>query len=60
MVDRDDGELGAAEDDDLVEIQERLASWVGVLAEDGVVDFQRRLWVESDVVAIVFPDVAKW
>ena len=45
--------VAAADDDDLVAIQERLAFWVGVLAEDGVVDFQRRLWVDSDVVATV-------
>ncbi len=45
--------VATADDDDLVELQEQLAEWVGVLAEGGVVEFQRRLWADSDVVAHV-------
>lgn len=39
-----------ADDDDLVGIQEQLSEWVGVLADRGVVEFQRRLWTDSGVV----------
>ncbi len=45
--------VASADDDDLVEIQERLSSWVGVLVDDGAAEFRRRLWAESDVVATV-------
>ena len=45
--------VAAADDDDLVALQEQLAEWVTVLAERGVTDFQRRLWSDTDVVARV-------
>jgi exodeoxyribonuclease V beta subunit len=45
--------VAGADDEDLVELQEQLSEWATVLGERGVTDFQRRLWVESGVVARV-------
>jgi exodeoxyribonuclease V beta subunit len=45
--------VAVATDDDLVGLQEQLAEWVMVLAERGVVAFQRRLWADTGVVARV-------
>jgi exodeoxyribonuclease V beta subunit len=45
--------VATATDDDLVALQEQLAEWVMVLAERGVVAFQRRLWSDTGVVARV-------
>jgi exodeoxyribonuclease V beta subunit len=45
--------VAAADDDQLVELQEQLVGWSNVLATRGVVEFQQRLWHESDVTATV-------
>ncbi len=45
--------VAMAEDEDLVALQEQLSEWVVVLAERGVVDFQRRLWDDTGVIARV-------
>lgn len=45
--------VATADDAQLVELQEQLATWSNVLATRGVVEFQRRLWADSDVTATV-------
>lgn len=45
--------VASADDAQLVELQEQLAGWSNVLATRGVVEFQRRLWDDSDVTATV-------